>query len=88
MALGAKPGSVLTMFMRETIWVLGPGVALGLLAALTTTRLLESMLFGVKPADPVSIIVATVVLGATAAFAAYIPARRASRLDPMVTLRE
>jgi ABC-type antimicrobial peptide transport system permease subunit len=88
MALGARRGTVIAMFMRDSVRTAGPGVVLGLLAALATTRLLEGMLFGVAPMDPLSIIVATVVLAATAAFAAYLPARRASRLDPMVILRD
>ena len=88
MALGARRGTVIAMFMRDSVRTIGPGVVLGLLAALATTRLLESMLFGVTPMDPLSIITATVVLAATAAFAAYLPARRASRLDPMVILHD
>jgi len=88
MALGARRGTVIAMFMRDTLRLLGPGVVLGLLAALATTRLLDSMLFGVAPTDPLSIVTATTVLAATAAFAAYLPARRASRLDPMVILHD
>lgn len=87
MALGAQRSTVIAMFMRDTARTVGPGVVLGLLAALATTRLLESMLFGVTPMDPLSIIAATVVLAAAAGFAAYLPPRRASRLNPMVILR-
>lgn len=88
MALGARRGTLIAMFMRDTARTVGPGIVLGLLAAVATTRLLDSMLFGVAPTDPLSIIAATAVLAAAAAFAAYLPARRASRLDPMVILRD
>lgn len=88
MALGARRGTVIAMFMRDTVRTLGPGVVLGLLAALGTTRLLNSMLFGVTPMDPLSVIAATVVLAAAAVFAAYVPVRRASGLDPMLILRD
>jgi predicted permease len=88
MALGARRGTVIALFMYDTVRVLGPGIVLGFLAALATTRLLNSMLFGVTPMDPLSIVAATSVLTATAAFAAYLPARSASRLDPMVILHD
>lgn len=88
MALGARPRTVIAMFMLDNLRVVGPGIVLGLLAAFATTRFLTSMLFGVVPMDPSSVISATLILTMTAAFAAYLPARRSSRLDPMVVLRD
>jgi ABC-type lipoprotein release transport system permease subunit len=63
------------------------GIALGLPAAWAASRWVESMLFGVTPTDPAAICGATVLLATTAHLAAYLPARRASRLDPLVALR-
>jgi ABC-type antimicrobial peptide transport system permease subunit len=88
MALGAGRSAVIALFMRDAVGTIGSGVVLGLMAALATARLVGSMLFGVTPMDPLSVVAATLILAVTAAFAAYLPARRASRLDPMVVLRE
>jgi len=88
MALGASAGRVMRMVLRETLLWVALGVALGLGAALATTRWVESLLFGLKPNDPLTIGLAATVLLAVAAVAAYLPARRASRVDPMAALRE
>ena len=87
MALGASANRVVRSVMRETmVWVaLGAGLGLG--AAFATTRWLESLLFGLKPRDPLTIGLAALVLLAVAAVAGYLPARRASRVDPLVALR-
>jgi ABC-type antimicrobial peptide transport system permease subunit len=87
MALGAKPRDVLWLILRETLVLVVAGVTAGLLAALFVTSLGSSLLFGLSPADPVSICVAVLVMLAVAAVAGYIPARRATRVDPMVALR-
>jgi ABC-type antimicrobial peptide transport system permease subunit len=63
------------------------GSAIGLAAALATTRLIAGMLFGLSPADPLTIALATLLLLAVAALAGWLPARRAARVDPLVALR-
>jgi predicted permease len=87
MALGARPADVLAGVMRETMWLVGAGVLVGLAGAVAATHVLGAALYGVKPADPVTLLGAAAVLAAVAALAGYVPARRASRVDPMVALR-
>jgi predicted permease len=87
MALGARSGDVLWMVLREALVLVLAGVAIGLPAALAASRLIASMLFGLTPSDPVTISAATLVLVAVAILAGYLPARRASRVSPMVALR-
>jgi predicted permease len=87
MALGAKPSAVRWIVVREATTTVVAGAALGVIAALAAVRLVRSQLFGVEPHDPVAIGVATLVLLTLALLAAYLPARRASRIDPLVALR-
>jgi predicted permease len=87
MALGARRGDVLWMVMRETLALVIIGVAIGLAASLGVARLISSLLFGLTATDPMTIAVATLMLVAMAALAGYLPARRASRVDPLVALR-
>ncbi len=87
MALGAAPVRIRAMVMRELVWILGFGLALGIPAALASTRLIESRLFGVPGRDLTIVASATLLLALTAAAAAYWPARRASRVDPLDALR-
>jgi len=87
MALGASSRRVMQLVMRETLGWVVLGVTLGLGAALATTRWVESLLFGLKPRDPLTIGLAMLVLLAVAAVAGYLPARRAARVDPLVALR-
>jgi ABC-type antimicrobial peptide transport system permease subunit len=87
MALGASRSDVLRMTFRESLTPVGIGVVFGLSGALLITPVLESMLFGVAPSDPLSITVAAVFLIVAAIAAAVIPARRASHVDPMTALR-
>jgi predicted permease len=87
MALGARVGNLIGMLMRETCQTAGLGISVGFLGTLGATRIISSLLFGLTPTDSVTIAVAVVVLGAAAALAAFLPARRASRVDPMVALR-
>jgi predicted permease len=87
MALGAQPGDVRQMVLREAVLLVILGVALGVPAALLGSRALASMLFGLTPSDPTSMAMAIGILAFVAAIAAYIPARRATKVDPMVALR-
>ena len=91
MALGAQRGNILGMVLRETLLLVLIGLALGIPAALAATRLagslISSLLFKLKAADPVTITIATLVMIVIALLAGYLPARRASRVDPMVALR-
>jgi predicted permease len=87
MALGAQRRDVAAMILKGSLVPVGLGVVIGLVAAAFSTRLIESMLFGVEPNDPWSLGAATLVLMASAAIAAWLPARRASRVDPIRALR-
>jgi predicted permease len=86
-ALGAQRGGVLRMILRETLTLVLAGVVIGLPCALAATRLIAHMLFGVTPHDPATLAAVTAALLAVGALAGYIPARRATRVDPMVALR-
>jgi predicted permease len=87
MALGAVTGNVVWLVVREVLLLVGIGVAVGLPAALALTRLLASQFYDIAPGDPATIILATLGIAATAAVSAYIPARRATRIDPVTALR-
>ena len=87
MALGADRRRVLWMVLRESLALVGVGVALGLAMAFAATRFISSQLYGVKPTDPVTITAVTIGLATIAVFAGYIPARRATKVDPIVALR-
>ena len=88
MALGARAQDVLALVMRESMTLVVVGVVVGLAIALVTSRLVATLLFGLAPADFFSIASATLVMLAVSAFAGYLPARRASRVDPMVALHQ
>jgi predicted permease len=88
MALGAEQARVLRMVLREVALLIGIGLIVGLGVALATTRFVASFLYGTKSNDPLTLSVAAGVLVLVAAIAGYLPARRASRLDPMTALRE
>ena len=87
-ALGAMRRDVIWLVLREALALVGAGVVIGLLASLAATRTVPTLIFGLKPNDPMTIAAATLLLLAVAALACYAPARRASRVDPMATLRE
>ncbi len=86
-ALGAQRSDVLRLILGDGARLTFLGVAIGLAASLGLTRLLAKMLFGVRASDPVTLVVVSVILSAVAFLACYIPARRATRVDPMVALR-
>ena len=86
-ALGAERLQVIVIVMIQSLVPVAAGVVLGVGGALLLTRWIESMLFGVSKNGPLTIAAAVGLLLGVAAFAAYVPARRASRIDPMVALR-
>ncbi|HKD91590.1 MAG TPA: ABC transporter permease [Terriglobales bacterium] len=87
MALGAQPTSILRLVMSDMLAVLIGGIAVGIGLSLATVRLLQKMLFGLSPHDATTMLIATGVLAAAGVLAGLMPARRATRVDPMVTLR-
>jgi putative ABC transport system permease protein len=86
-ALGAQAGTVTWMFLRQGLLLAGCGVLIGIGAAMASTRLLQSWLYGVTPLDPGTFFAAAGTLFVIALIAAYLPARRAARVDPLVALR-
>ncbi|MEX2303623.1 MAG: ABC transporter permease, partial [Bryobacterales bacterium] len=88
MALGAAPGDVVRMVLQDSLWLVGIGVLVGMPAAYGIGRYLEDTLFGLEPADPLTAAAALAVLTTVAALAAWLPARRAARIDPMAALRD
>jgi len=87
MALGAQRREVRKMFLRQGLGLTAVGLGIGLVAALVLTRLMSSLLFGIKSTDIVTYVAAVGVILAAAALASYLPARRASAIDPMQTLK-
>jgi ABC-type antimicrobial peptide transport system permease subunit len=87
MALGATQNTVLKLVVKQGMVLAVSGVGLGLIAALAFSRLVSGLLFGVKATDPLTFAAITILLTVVALFASYIPARRAARIDPMISLR-
>jgi len=87
LALGARREQVLGATMRESLVLVGIGAAIGIAIVFAASRLVASLLFGVPKNDAISIVLAIAVLALVATVAAYLPARRASLVDPMVALR-
>jgi ABC-type antimicrobial peptide transport system permease subunit len=87
MALGAQSGKVLRMILRESLLLAAAGVVIGMVAAAGLTRYVAAMLYGLKPYDPITITGTALVMLGVALFAAWWPARGASRVDPMAALR-
>ena len=87
MAVGARGLDVLGMILREALRLVVIGVFLGLVVALLTMKLIASLLFGLEPTDPLTLIMSTVVMLTIAAFAGWLPAWRAARIDPVFALR-
>ncbi len=88
LALGASTGSVLRLVLGQGLALVGLGLALGLAAAIAGTRLITTMLFRMQPNDPVVYLAVAVLLGMVALVASYIPARGASRIDPLTAIRQ
>jgi macrolide transport system ATP-binding/permease protein len=87
MALGARRGIVIWMVLREVCVLAALGLAISVPIALGTSRFIESFLFGTKPNDPRALALAVAILLSAALVAGFGPARRASRIDPMIALR-
>jgi putative ABC transport system permease protein len=87
MALGARPAYVIWMVMREGVLLVGAGVAMGLAGSLVLTRSIRSLLFEVEPGDPATLSAVSMLLAGVALLACYLPAQRATRVDPMLALR-
>jgi len=87
MALGAQRSSVYQLIMKEAGWLIGTGIAVGVLCAIGAATLIRGLLFGVRSWDPATLGAVSVVLAVSALLASYIPARRAAQVDPMVALR-
>lgn len=88
MALGAQRSNILWMVMRDTLWLLLVGLIIGIPLALGAAHLVSNQLFGLKPTDPVSLVAAASFLTVVAILAGYLPARRASRVNPLIALRD
>ncbi len=87
MALGAQPGDVIKIVVKQGALLAAFGVGTGLIGALAVTRLMTRLLYGIRPSDPLTFVVVALLLSTVAGFASYIPARRATKVDPMVALR-
>jgi ABC-type antimicrobial peptide transport system permease subunit len=87
MALGAQRGAVVRMILRQVLVLAAIGFAIGLPTALVTSKFIGSFLFGMKPNDPLALMMAVAILLAAALLAGYLPARKAARIDPMTALR-
>jgi predicted lysophospholipase L1 biosynthesis ABC-type transport system permease subunit len=87
MALGAQRSRVLWMVLREVVLLAAVGLAIGVPTALAASKLVESFLFGMKPNDPLALMGSVLTLVSAAILAGYLPARNASRMDPMIALR-
>jgi ABC-type antimicrobial peptide transport system permease subunit len=87
MALGASRSSVLRLVLREEVGACVAGIVLGIVGALGLSSVLETLLYGVPPRDPITLIVVALTLLAVTMLAGYLPARRAARIDPVRALR-
>jgi putative ABC transport system permease protein len=88
MALGADGHDVMGLVLRQAVTMVMLGLSVGVIAALLMTRVLRTLLFAVSPTDPAVFAGIIVLLAATAWLATYVPARRATRVDPLVALRD
>jgi predicted permease len=87
MALGARRADVIRMVLRDSAWLVGVGIIIGLVVFVPSARYVESQLFALKPTDPITLAIACAVLAAAASLAAFLPAWRAARVDPLIALR-
>ena len=87
MALGAQRRSVLTMILQDAAILVTAGIVIGTISALASASILQSMLYGVRPRDPLVMAMVCAAVALVGLAAAYIPAQRAAKVDPMVALR-
>jgi putative ABC transport system permease protein len=88
MALGAQRGDILRMFLRKGVALAGVGIVAGLVFSASTASMMASLLYGVRPYDPAVFLIVPLLLFAVAVLASYLPARRATKVNPMIALRE
>ena len=88
MALGAQREDILRMFLRKGVALAGVGIVAGVVFSASTASMMASLLYGVRPHDPAVFLIVPLLLLAVAALASYLPARRATKVDPMIALRE
>jgi predicted permease len=88
MALGAQRDDILRMFLRKGVALVGVGIVAGLVVSASTASMMASLLYGVRPHDPAVFLIVPLLLFAVAVLASYLPARRATKVDPMIALRE
>ena len=88
MALGAQRGDVLRLVLRQGVWLVVLGLTLGAGTVLSLAHLMQSLLYGVRPTDPVTLLAVAALLGGASLLASWLPARRAARIDPLRALRE
>ena len=86
MALGARRSNVVWMILRQTLLLVAIGAVIGLAAAVVVTRLIESRLYGLTPTDPATLALGVLLMAGVGVVAGYLPARRASNVDPMTAL--
>jgi predicted permease len=86
-ALGAQVHDIVVLVLRQALWIVGIGVLLGLGVALAGARMLSAFLYGISPHDPLTLVAVPIVIVAVAAIACFVPARRATKVDPLVALR-
>ena len=87
MALGAQPGQVLMLILKQGLLLIVIGIGIGLVGALALTRIMSSLLFGVDATDPTTFAAIVLLLAVVSLIACYLPARRATRVDPLIALR-
>ncbi len=87
MAVGARWHNVIRLVLLEAVGLIAAGAAVGIAAALGVTRFLASFLYGIKAGDPITLLAVAALLAIVALAACYIPARRATKVDPLVALR-
>jgi len=88
MALGARRGDILKLFLRKGVALAGVGIVAGLVFSAFTASMMASLLYGVRPHDPAVFLIVPLLLFAIAVLASYLPARRTTKVNPIVALRE